>query len=82
MNRTIKEATVKRYHYQIAPQQLEAHHNLSDTAYNFGRRLKTLKGLTRVRVYLQKLDDRTRKVRTDPIHQMPRIEQRVRPVSC
>ena len=45
MNRTIKEATVKRYHYD-SHDQLEAH--LADfvSAYNFGRRLKTLKGLT------------------------------------
>ena len=45
MNRTIKEATVQRYHYD-SHRQLEAH--LADfvSAYNFGRRLKTLKGLT------------------------------------
>ena len=45
MNRTIKEATVKRYHYDTHD-QLRQH--LADfvAAYNFGRRLKTLKGLT------------------------------------
>ena len=45
MNRTIKEATVKRYHYDDH-EQLKQH--LSDfiNAYNYGRRLKTLKGLT------------------------------------
>jgi transposase InsO family protein len=45
MNRTIKEATVKRFHYDQHA-QLEMH--LSDfiNAYNYGRRLKTLKGLT------------------------------------
>ena len=45
MNRTIKEATVKRFHYDDH-QQLTRH--LSDfiNAYNYGRRLKTLKGLT------------------------------------
>ena len=45
MNRTIKEATVKRYHYEDHD-QLRRH--LADfiDAYNFGRRLKTLKGLT------------------------------------
>jgi transposase InsO family protein len=43
MNRTIKDATVKRYHYDDHD-QLRRH--LSDVvdAYNFGRRLKTLKG--------------------------------------
>ena len=45
MNRTIKEATVKRFHYD-SHDQLRGH--LADfvAAYNFGRRLKTLKGLT------------------------------------
>ena len=45
MNRTIKDATVKRYHYDDHA-QLRRH--LADfiDAYNFGRRLKTLRGLT------------------------------------
>jgi transposase InsO family protein len=45
MNRTLKEATVKRYHYDTQD-QLKTH--LSDFvhAYNYARRLKTLKGLT------------------------------------
>lgn len=45
MNRTIKEATVKRFHYD-SHDQLRTH--LADfmAAYNFARRLKTLSGLT------------------------------------
>src|SRR6056297_696339 len=45
MNRTIKDATVKRYHYD-GHDQLRTH--LADfmAAYNFARRLKTLGGLT------------------------------------
>jgi hypothetical protein len=45
MNRTIKEATVHRYHYD-SHSQLRTH--LSDfvAAYNFTKRLKTLGGLT------------------------------------
>ncbi len=45
MNRTIKEATVKRFHYDCH-YQLRTH--LADfmAAYNFARRLKTLGGLT------------------------------------
>ncbi|QFU08829.1 hypothetical protein PARPLA_01689 [Rhodobacteraceae bacterium THAF1] len=41
MNRTIKDATVKRYHYD-SHDQLRTH--LADfmAAYNFARRLKTL----------------------------------------
>jgi len=45
MNRTIKEATVKRYHYQ-SHEQLKTHLQTFLMAYNFARRLKTLKGLT------------------------------------
>jgi transposase InsO family protein len=45
MNRTIKDATVKRYHYDDHA-QLRTH--LADllAVYNFARRLKTLNGLT------------------------------------
>src|SRR5262249_50273037 len=45
MNRTLKEATVNRYHYDTH-EQLRAH--LADfvTAYNFARRLKILKRLS------------------------------------
>jgi len=45
MNRTLKEATVKRYHYD-SHDQFKTH--LSDfvDAYNYARRLKTLRGLT------------------------------------
>ena len=45
MNRTIKEATVKRYHYDDH-EQLRRHLDLFIDAYNHARRLKTLKGLT------------------------------------
>ena len=45
MNRTIKEATVKRYHYDTHA-QLEAHLKDFVAAYTYARRLKTLKGLT------------------------------------
>ena len=45
MNRTLKEATVQRYHYD-SHDQLRRH--LADflAAYNFAKRLKTLSGLT------------------------------------
>lgn len=45
MNRTIKDATVKRYHYD-SHDQLRQHLTDFVAAYNFGRRLKTLQGLT------------------------------------
>jgi hypothetical protein len=45
MNRTLKEATVKKYHYQTH-QHLKAHLQAFQMAYNFAKRLKTLRGLT------------------------------------
>ena len=42
---TLKDATVKRYHYDNHD-QLRRHLTDFVAAYNFGRRLKTLKGLT------------------------------------
>ncbi len=45
MNRTLKEATVKRYHYGTHG-QLKEHIHTFLMAYNFAKRLKTLKGLT------------------------------------
>src|ERR687889_1209318 len=45
MNRTIKEATVQRFYY-ATHDQLRTHLTDFVAAYNFGRRLRTLKGLT------------------------------------
>ena len=45
MNRTIKDATVRRYHYD-SHLILQSHLQDFINAYNFARRLKTLRGLT------------------------------------
>jgi transposase-like protein len=45
MNRTLKEATVKKYYYQTH-QHLKEHLQAFLMAYNFAKRLKRLKGLT------------------------------------
>ena len=45
MNRTLKEATVKTY-YDQTPQHLKEHLHAFLMAYNFVKRLKTLRGLT------------------------------------
>jgi len=45
LNRTIKAATVKRSHDE-SHRQLDAHRHDFINAYNYGRRLKTLEGLT------------------------------------
>jgi transposase InsO family protein len=70
MNRTIKQATVQRYHYDTH-EQLERH--LADFvgAYNFGRRLKTLKGLTPYEFICRRWTLEPEKFRLNPIHQMP-----------
>jgi transposase InsO family protein len=70
MNRTIKEATVKRYHYDNH-RQLETH--LADfiDAYNYGRRLKTLKGLTPYEYICKTWTKEPDRFKIDPIHQMP-----------
>ena len=69
MNRTIKEATVRRYYYD-SHQQLEAH--LADfiNAYNFGRRLKTLKGLTPYEYICKSWTNEPEQFRLSPIHHM------------
>jgi transposase InsO family protein len=70
MNRTIKEATVKRYHYD-SHEQLKSH--LADfvNAYNFGRRLKTLKGLTPYEHICKAWTNQPERFKLNPLHQMP-----------
>jgi transposase-like protein len=70
MNRTIKEATVKRFHYDNHD-QLRQH--LADfiLAYNFGRRLKTLKGLTPYEHICKCWTNEPERFTLNPIHQMP-----------
>ena len=70
MNRTIKDATVRRYHYDDHA-QLERH--LADfiAAYNFGRRLKTLKGLTPYEFICKRWAAEPERFRSNPLHQMP-----------
>lgn len=70
MNRTIKDATIKRYHYD-SHDQLRAH--LSDflDAYNFARRLKTLSGLTPYEYICKIWTSEPERFILNPIHQMP-----------
>lgn len=70
MNRTIKDATVKRYFYDTH-HQLKAHLTDFLRANNFARRLKTLKRLTPYE-YLCKLWRQTPdRFTLNPIHRMP-----------
>jgi len=70
MNRTIKEATVQRYHYD-SHDQLRRHLDDFVAAYNFGRRLKTLKGLTPYEFICSRWTSEPKRFRLNPIHQMP-----------
>ena len=70
MNRTIKDATVKRYHYD-SHEQLRSH--LADflNAYDFARRLKTLSGLTPYEYICKIWTSEPDRFIVDPIHRMP-----------
>jgi hypothetical protein len=70
MNRTIKEAAVKRYHYDDHG-QLRAHLENFVSAYNFGRRLKTLKGLTPYEFICKAWQTEPQRFILNPLHQMP-----------
>ena len=70
MNRTIKDATVKRFYYE-SHDQLSTH--LADfvSAYNYARRLKTLKGLTPYEFICQRWTEQPDRFTFDPTHKMP-----------
>ncbi len=70
MNRTIKDATVKRFHYD-GHDQLRTHLQSFIDAYNFGRRLKTLKGLTPYEFICKQWTMEPERFIIDPTHQMP-----------
>lgn len=70
MNRTIKDAAVKRYH-DDSHDQLRSH--LADflDACTFARRLKTLSGLTPYEYICKTWTSQPDRFIVDPIHQMP-----------
>jgi transposase InsO family protein len=72
MNRTIKEATVQRYYYD-RHDQLKAH--LADfiNAYNYARRLKTLKGLTPHEYICKSWTSQPERFKLNPLQKMPRL---------
>lgn len=67
MNRTLKDATVKRYYY-------DTHKALADhlyafvNAYNFAKRLKTLKGLTPYGFIIKSWQNEPEKFMINPLH--------------
>tara|TARA_B100001964_G_C13867669_1_gene437253 strand:+ start:416 stop:640 length:225 start_codon:yes stop_codon:yes gene_type:complete len=73
MNRTIKDATLKRYYYDNH-EQLRQHLDDFINAYNYGRKLKTLKGLTPYEFICKCWTNETDRFNLDPIHQMTGLD--------
>ena len=73
MNRTIKEATVKRYQYN-SHDQLRSHLDDFTAAYNFARRLKKLNGLTPYKYIYKIWITKPERFHCDPLHQMPELD--------
>ena len=70
MNRTLKDATVRRYHYG-GHDELRAHLRLFLDAYNHDRRLKALRGLTPYEFICQVWTREPGRFRVDPLHHTP-----------
>jgi transposase InsO family protein len=70
MNRTIKDATVKRYFYQTHD-ELRVHLRDFVDAYNFARRLKTLKGLTPYEFICKAWTSQPQRFTISPLQKMP-----------
>ena len=67
MNRTIKDATVHRYYYDTHD-QLRTHLQLFLDAYNYARRLKTLRGLTPYEYVCKCWTEQPQRFTRDPTH--------------
>lgn len=70
MNRTLKEATVRRYYYE-SHDQLHAHLAAFVDAYNFAKRLKTLKGLTPFEYICKRWTEEPNRFNVNPTHLFP-----------
>ncbi len=70
MNRTLKDATVKRYHYE-RHDELRTHLQLFLDAYNHARRLKALLGLTPYEFICRAWTQEPKRFRLDPSHHTP-----------
>ncbi len=70
MNRTIQDATVRRFHYD-SHDQLRRHLDDFVAAYNSGKRLKRLRGLTPYQFICKAWADEPHRFTLNPLHQMP-----------
>jgi transposase InsO family protein len=69
MNRTIKDATIRRFYYETH-QSLRTHLATFLDAYNFAKRLKSLRGLTPYERICQLWTEQPRRFRLNPLHHM------------
>ena len=70
MNRTLKEATGRRYHYDTHD-ALRTHLKTFLDAYNFAKRLKTLKDLTVFELITEKWASEPHRFTRHPNHLIP-----------
>jgi transposase InsO family protein len=70
MNRTLKDATVRRYHYG-SHDELRTHLALFLDAYNHARRLKAIRGLTPYEFICQAWTREPERFRLNPLHHTP-----------
>jgi Integrase core domain len=70
MNRTIKDAAVKRYFYETHD-QLRTHLRDFVHAYNFAKRLKTLRSLTPYEFVCKAWTSQPLRFKLNPLQQMP-----------
>ncbi len=67
MNRTLKEATAKRYYYE-SHRKLKEHLATFLNAYHFAKRLKTLHGLTPYEYIMKCWQSEPERFRINPTH--------------
>ena len=72
MNRTLKEATVKKY-YSESHAQLKEHLQNFVNAYNFAKKLKTLKGLTPYEYIIKCWQNEPERFKLNPKHHTMRL---------
>lgn len=70
MNRTQKDATVKRYYYDTH-KALANHLDAFINAYNFAKRLKTLNGLTPYEFITKSWQNEPQLFNINPFHHIP-----------
>src|ERR1700722_2512427 len=80
MNRTIKDATVKRYFYE-SNDQLRTHLRDFVSAYNFARRLKTLKGLPPYEFVCKAWTSQPQRFKLNPLQQMQGLNTQSTPAT-